>query len=367
MPQVRIPMERPKVISTFAGCGGSILGYRAAGFEDLLAIEFEEDAVVTLKQNFPGLQVHDGDIRELTAETCMEMAGVKPRELDVLDGSPPCQGFSLAGRRKINDDRSQLYLDFVRLLEAIQPKAFVVENVVGMISGKMQWFFVQMMAALRGAGYLAKAQVMNSMWFGVPQRRRRLIVVGIREDIGIEPSHPKPAARPITFEEACGDLRGDTPEDRYPVPIVKWMAKQQPRKWTTEHELFVAIKGDPNGSYNLVWADWNRVCGTIVAMETNIAGVMHPDRRRYISLAEARRIGGFPDDFEFTDRDLGIQRIGNSVPPPLMRAIATHIKEALSGGEERQNGKGRARRAGQKRKAKAKAKAKGTAKDKAPA
>jgi len=360
-------MERnkPTVISTFAGCGGSILGYRSAGFEDLLAVEFEEDAVSTLRANFPDMAVHDGDIRELTPERCMELAGVKAGELTVLDGSPPCQGFSLAGARDVNDERSQLYNDFARLLEGIRPKAFVVENVTGMVSGKLQYVFVQMMERLRGAGYLAKAQVLNSMYFGVPQRRRRLIVVGIRDDLGIEPSHPKPQTGPITFGEACMDLRGDGPDDRPLIPFVRWVARKQPRAWTTKSDLYAKIKGNTAGSYNLVWADWDRVCGTIVALETNTTGVVHPDRRRYISLAEARRIGGFPDDFIFTDRRMGIKRIGNSVPPPLMGAIAAHIKEALSGGDKSQ-GKGKA--SGGKAKSPRKAaKAKGAAKDKAPA
>lgn len=319
------------MISTFAGCGGSILGYRAAGFKDLLAVEWETDAVATLRRNFPGMAIHDGDIKDLSAEDCMDRAGIEPGELDLLDGSPPCQGFTTSGRHDVTDQRSQLYLDFARLLDGIQPRAFVIENVPAMARGTMQSIFLKMMDRLRGCGYRTKAQILNAMWFGTPQQRKRLIVIGIRDDLGIEPSHPKPTTSPITFEESCGDLRGDGPDDRRLKPVVKWMAQVQPRAWSTDPAIWRRIKGNDAGRRNLFWADWNKVPMTVLG-EVSLGGIVHPDRRRYLSLAEIKRIGGFPDSFEFTDRQRGIQRIGNSVPPPLMKAIASHVKGAICNG-----------------------------------
>jgi DNA (cytosine-5)-methyltransferase 1 len=93
-------VKKPTVISTFAGCGGSSLGYKMAGFKELLAVEWDNNAVETFKLNFPSIPVYHGDIAKLTGKKCMELAGIRKGELDVLDGSPPCQGFSTAGKRK---------------------------------------------------------------------------------------------------------------------------------------------------------------------------------------------------------------------------------------------------------------------------
>lgn len=101
--------DQPTVISLFAGCGGSSLGYQLAGFKELLAVEWDNNAVETFKLNFLDVPVYHGDIGKLTSEKCMELAGVKPYALDVLDGSPPCQGFSIAGKRKFDDPRNSLF------------------------------------------------------------------------------------------------------------------------------------------------------------------------------------------------------------------------------------------------------------------
>ena len=108
--------DAPTVVSLFAGCGGSSLGYSMAGFRELLAVEWDEHAVETFKANFPDVPVWQGDIAELSIEECLRLTGLQPGELDVLDGSPPCQGFSTAGRRKMDDGRNQLFQEYVRLL-----------------------------------------------------------------------------------------------------------------------------------------------------------------------------------------------------------------------------------------------------------
>ena len=174
---------KPSVISTFAGGGGSSLGYHQAGFKELLAVEWDDDAVRTLKDNFPGLQVYHGDIKDLSVEECLNLAGIKPGDLDVFDGSPPCQGFSTTGKRKLDDPRNSLFGEFVRLLEGLKPKVFVMENVKGMIKGAMKQIFLQIMASLRGAGYHVEAQVMNAKHYGVPQSRERVIFIGLRKDL----------------------------------------------------------------------------------------------------------------------------------------------------------------------------------------
>jgi DNA (cytosine-5)-methyltransferase 1 len=194
-------MVAPTVISTFAGCGGSSLGYQLAGFRELLAVEWDDNAVETFKLNFPDVPVYHGDIGTLTSEKCMELAGIKPFELDVLDGSPPCQGFSMAGKRKFDDPRNSLFKEYARLLKDLQPKAFVMENVTGMIKGYMKQAYLQIIKTLRECGYKAKGQVMNAMYYNVPQSRERVIIIGVREDLGIEPSHPRPAAKPMCIRK----------------------------------------------------------------------------------------------------------------------------------------------------------------------
>ena len=181
----------PTVISTFAGAGGSSLGYSMAGYRELLAVEWDNNAVETFKLNFPGVPVYHGDIAKLSVDECMKLAGLTgPRQLDVLDGSPPCQGFSTAGKRDFKDDRNQLFREFVRLLRGLQPKVFVMENVSGMVKGKMKLIFADILRELKASGYVVSARLLNAMWFGVPQSRERMIFIGVREDLGIAPSHP---------------------------------------------------------------------------------------------------------------------------------------------------------------------------------
>ena len=174
---------RPTVVSTFAGGGGSSLGYQMAGYRELLAVEWDDDAVRTLRDNFMKLQVYHGDIKELSVKECLRLIQKKPGELDVLDGSPPCQGFSTAGKRNFGDPRNSLFGEFVRLLEGLKPKVFVMENMKGMIKGPMKRIFLQIMEALRGAGYHVEAQVMNAKFYGVPQSRERVIFIGLRQDL----------------------------------------------------------------------------------------------------------------------------------------------------------------------------------------
>jgi DNA (cytosine-5)-methyltransferase 1 len=197
----------PTVISTFAGAGGSSLGYSMAGYRELLAVEWDDNAVETFKLNFPGVPVYHGDISELSVDECLSMAGTQPGELDILDGSPPCQGFSTAGKRIMDDPRNQLFREFVRLLRGLRPKVFVMENVSGMVKGKMKLVFVDILKELKASGYQVSARLLNAMYFHVPQSRQRMIFIGVRDDLGIKPSHPGAEARPVTVGEAIDNCQ----------------------------------------------------------------------------------------------------------------------------------------------------------------
>ena len=170
----------PTVVSLFAGCGGSSLGYKQAGYDLRLAVEWDTGAADVYRRNFPETNVFEGDIADLTAEEALRVTALEPGELDVLDGSPPCQGFSMAGRRKFSDTRNRLFEEYVRMLEAFRPKMLVMENVSGLRKGKMKLIFAEMTRALKDAGYKISCRELNAWWYGVPQRRTRLIWVGVR-------------------------------------------------------------------------------------------------------------------------------------------------------------------------------------------
>lgn len=198
----------PTVVSTFAGAGGSSLGYSMAGFRELLAVEWDDNAVQCFRANFPGIPVYHGDIKQLTVEEVLRLTGLRVGELDLFDGSPPCQGFSTAGKRDFDDPRNQLFRQYVRLLQGLQPRVFVMENVSGMVKGKMKLIFADVLTELRGCGYRVEARVLNAACFGVPQARMRMIFVGVREDLGLDPSHPTAQTAPIALRDALPELAG---------------------------------------------------------------------------------------------------------------------------------------------------------------
>src|SRR3990167_2625313 len=155
----------PTAISLFAGCGGSSLGYSIAGFRELLAVEWDRNAIDTFHLNFPDIEIYTGDICSLTVDKILRITGLKPGELDILDGSPPCQGFSTAGKRQMTDSRNQLFKSFVSLINGLQPKVFVMENVQGQIKGDMKGIFKEIITSLRELNYKVKVKLMNSKYY----------------------------------------------------------------------------------------------------------------------------------------------------------------------------------------------------------
>jgi DNA (cytosine-5)-methyltransferase 1 len=317
-------MVKPTVISTFAGCGGSSLGYQMAGFKELLAVEWDNNAVETFKLNFPDVPVYHGDIGKLSSEKCMELAGIEPGELDVFDGSPPCQGFSTAGKRKFDDPRNSLFKEYARLLNDLQPKVFVMENVTGMVKGVMKQAYLQIMKTLRECGYKAKGQVLNAMYYNVPQSRERVIVVGVRNDLGIEPSHPKPESRPVTVRAAFDGV----PVEDVPQITGKVIASFLPK--VPQGGSMATLAG--YGQDNLIRPRWDMPSKSIRkdAALTGYGCFIHPDEDRFLSIGEYKRLQSFPDIFKMAGTYIEKKnRIGNSVPPNLMKAIATHVKTEI--------------------------------------
>ena len=318
-------MKKPTVISTFAGCGGSSLGYKLAGFHELLAIEWDDNAVETFRLNFPGIPVYHGDIIKLTGTECMRLAGIKAGELDVLDGSPPCQGFSMAGKRKFDDPRNSLFKEFVRLLKELQPQVFIMENVTGMVKGCMKQAYLVIIKTLRDCGYQVKGEILNAMYFNVPQSRERVIIIGVRNDLGIEPSHPKPQTKPITVREAFKGCENSNPnylKSGEVMHIIKNMHQGE-----VGSDASKRLTGNKNKWFNMRRLDWNKTGFTITKAEGSSA-LVHPELDRVLNISEYKRIASYPDEFMFSGKYAEQKsRIGNSVPPNLMRAIAEHIRK----------------------------------------
>lgn len=207
--RIALQSDRPTVVSTFAGCGGSSLGYKMAGYECKLAVEWDDNAAETYRLNFPQTTLFHGDIAKLSDEMALRMSGLRQGELDVFDGSPPCQGFSTAGKRQIDDPRNQLFREYVRLLRAFRPRAFVMENVSGMVKGHMRTLFAEILGDLKSCGYVVRARLLNAAWYGVPQSRERMIFIGVREDLGVDPTHPSPTVRrATTVRQVLPELSG---------------------------------------------------------------------------------------------------------------------------------------------------------------
>lgn len=322
------------VVSTFAGCGGSSTGYVWAGGKVSLAVEWDNNAVQTYRANYPSTDIYHGDIAKISVDEVLKRTGLKVGELDIFDGSPPCQGFSTAGKRMIDDERNQLFREYVRLLKGLQPKVFVMENVSGMVKGKMKLLFAEILTELRNSGYQVSAKLLNAMYLGVPQSRERMIFIGVRDDLGIEPSHPKPQTRGIVPRDAFQDCPSPSPDDARVFPdwlreAAKYIDAGNYNQKSVQN-AFMKIKGKKSGSMNTKLLSWDRVSCTLVKSEISDTGIIHPSRERYLTVPEMKRIGGFPDDYIFIGaRKNKVNRIGNSVPPEMMRCIALHIKEHI--------------------------------------
>lgn len=317
----------PTVISTFAGAGGSSLGYSMAGFRELLAVEWDDNAVETFKKNFHDVPVYHGDIAKLSVDQVLKITGLEVGELDVFDGSPPCQGFSTAGNRMIDDPRNQLFREYVRLLRGLKPKVFVMENVSGMVKGIMKLVFVEILKELKASGYKVSARLLNAMYFGVPQSRERMIFIGVRDDLGIEPSHPKAETTVTTVEQALRNCKDGLSDGLFSGAKL-------------EFSLRIRQGGDSsdvikNTSFNLKILDAKKPSRTILKSvgKPNSSfggGLIHPRENRHVNIAELQRINSMPDEYKmigtFQERWM---RIGNSVPPLFMRSIAKHIRSEI--------------------------------------
>jgi DNA (cytosine-5)-methyltransferase 1 len=316
--------DAPTFISLFAGCGGASLGYSMAGYRELLAVEWDDNAVETFKLNFPDVSVYHGDIHDLTVERCLEITGLRPGELDLLDGSPPCQGFSTAGKRQMGDLRNQLYHEYVRLLRGLQPKVFVMENVSGLVKGKMKLIFADIMRELKASGYQVRCKLLNAMYFNVPQSRERLIWIGVRKEENIKLSFPD--SLNTVSVKACFSQGGDILSG---IELVRWQHIPPGGNWLNLPRTLINGRARYSNFHRRLHPE--RPSYTVGKEEHYSSGrFYHWSEPRRINDIELIRIGSFPDKFRWISDGRILHRyIGNSVPPLFMRAIAQHIRDTI--------------------------------------
>ena len=328
------PWNGLTVASTFSGAGGSSLGYRMAGYRVLYANEFVELARDTYRANAGDHTViDDSDIRELAPEDILSVIGLDAGELDLLDGSPPCASFSTAGKRhkywgqaKEYSDTAQrtddLFFEFARILNGIQPKTFVAENVSGLVKGTAKGYFKEILVALRACGYRVSAKLLSAQWLGVPQMRQRLIFVGMRNDLGIDPVHPRPLPYYYSALEAIADVENSDAAlkevDLAQYKIGNWWHRIRPGEAAVDR-------------FNLIKPRINGPSPTLTATaDVGAAAVCHPLEPRKFTIAELRRLASFPDDFILTGNyRQQAERIGRAVPPVMMSHIAGAIRDRV--------------------------------------
>lgn len=310
------------VISLFAGCGGSSLGYRMAGFKELLAIENDEYIASIFSMNFPDVPIWKKDIEMIDPESISKKLNIERKDLDILDGSPPCQGFSMSGIREINDKRNNYHKEYIRFVYGLQPKIFVMENVKGMMLGRYKGIFNEILKELIQTGYIVKCKKMNAKYYQVPQSRERLIFIGTRKDLNAEPSYPEPNTRQVTVKEAFSDIDNKT----YPKDIKGYY---QGRIWPRIRQGQSGLNGK---AFNNARLSWNRVAPTLMksCSWAGFPGLIHPSENRGITIEEAKALQGFPNEFKLEGeyaKQYGM--LGNSVPPLMMKAIAETIKDRI--------------------------------------
>ena len=329
-------------IDLFCGAGGLSLGFDKAGFKNVFSVEFNADFAKTYKRNFPSHNLIVDDIRNIDNGRIAELVGVSG--VDVIIGGPPCQGFSLAGnigRSFIDDERNRLFKEFVRFVACIRPNMFVMENVAAMathLKGKTIETIVDAFERA-GIGYKVKYEVLNSADYGIAQERRRIVVVGVRNDIHSEFSYPVKSEKVYTIKDVIGDLpalksgeTSDIPNHtamKHSAQMLKKMGyvKDGGNRMDIPEEL--RPKSGDIRKYIRYDSSKPSVCVT-----GDMRKIFHYEQNRALTARELARIQSFPDEFIFEGSSIQIQQqIGNAVPPELAYQLARQVEEALDHGK----------------------------------
>lgn len=312
----------PTFASLFAGGGGSSLGYLMAGFREIAAVEYDARAQASLRRNFRRGRYgdHDVDIYGDITQIDWSMLGIE--NLDLLDASPPCQGFSSANVRGDESDKLRkraMWMYFVDAVRELSPRVTVMENVEPMARSPELRGVVSGLASL---GYTISVRVLSADWLGVPQARKRLILVATREGWQ-DLVWPAPRPPRLTLRDAISDI----------VDPATDAGSITPRAQSIWRHLRPGRSGrDLNGrNFSLVRLRWDRPCKTVCATRTTGVGLMHPDEPRFLGIRELARVQSFPDCYDWGDLtpEEACKIIGNSVPPLMMYELASMIRARL--------------------------------------
>ena len=367
--------RRPTVIELFAGAGGLMLGLEMAGFRTAVANEVHPDPCKTMRHNFPRVPVLEGSIRDLDAATLLDEAGLRAGEVDLVAGGPPCQGFSTAGMKDPADPRNTLVYDYIRIIRDVRPRHFLLENVTGLLTMHNGRLFERVLDELSELGYRFHHQVVFAAVYGVPQMRKRLIVLGSRD--GAAPAFPEPSHRHadavtlfnaslpayVTVGDAIGDLppigpgelatdytmEPETPYQRLMREGATVISNHQASRHRAETMAYYSLipPGGTaldipvhlrNGKQGVQRWPLDGLSRTITTEPTDF---LHPTLHRIPTVRETARVQSFPDRFVFLGqrttgnqmRRLGYcsqtQQVGNAVPPLLAMALGQAIGKSL--------------------------------------
>ena len=282
-------MRQNNFISLFCGCGGSSYGYRKSGFSDLLGIDHNPKSCESYGLNFPNAEVWNRDIKKVSPKEILSKFGLYKGDLDLLDSSPPCQGFSIAGKREVLDTRNELFLHTKRFITGLLPKVFIIENVDGLLHGKMRGIFNHIIEELEKTPYRIKWKSLNTIYYGVPQSRQRVIIMGVRKDLDKEPMFPEREE----YIQYIGDV----------IPNIDFHSRGQfDKRLKSVDSLAYTITKTPSMFF----------------VENGI--------KRKPTIDELKILQGFPKSFKLKgtyNEKWGM--IGNSVPPPLTERIGKVI------------------------------------------
>lgn len=355
-------MSKLTYIDLFSGSGGLSKGFEKAGYTGLLAMDIWSDAIQTYNYNFNS---HEGIVKDITNTYPKDIIkDYSINNVDVIIGGPPCQGFSLAGKRLITDERNELYKSFVRFVEFAQPKAFVMENVPGLVSLYKGMVLESILTDFKKAGYNVKYQVLSSDNYGVPQTRKRVFFVGVRNDIKANYTFPTghynlPGKPAITTKEAISDLDfiGDDillgNEDEYLLePESKYQQKMREHskklynhvvtQHTDKTKSIIDLVPD-GGNYkdlpeelkdtrkvNIAWTRMNSDKPSFT-IDTGHRHHFHYRANRVPTVRESARLQSFEDNFVFMGSKTSQEKqVGNAVPPLLAEALAKSLEEVLA-------------------------------------
>jgi len=350
------------VISTFAGGGGSSTGYRLAGGKILCINEFVEEAQNTYRENYPDTPILPGDIKQLSGKDFLDIAKLDVGELDILDGSPPCSAFSVAGKLshsrdgkhsdgwgqtknysdgKMVENIEDLFFEFLRVADDIKPKVIIGENVKGLTIGEAKQYFNKIQNTFEDIGYDVVAKVLDSRYFGISQTRTRVFFIGVRNDITekaglnfmtIGNVFPQELPDVVPLKDALIDLQYDEEEVKYLTDKFSKTAYWRDTGSKMEIDPSKVLTGmdyHPKGHhFNLKRVSQYQPAPTLTAMGSNdtTAGAFHWAEPRKLTIGELKRIQSLPDDFKLTGKwNQKSERIGRMVPPLMMKAIADSV------------------------------------------